>query len=163
MNLRINDTLKDSIVDGPGLRYVLFVQGCLLRCPGCHNQKTHDLNGGSIVDTKYIIDDIRKSKLITGVTFSGGEPFLQPLPLIEIAEYVKSKNLNLIIYTGQYYNNLIEDETNLRLIKMADYLIDGPFDINKKSLNLKFKGSKNQRIIDVKKSLEKGKVVIATL
>lgn len=159
MKIRIADIANDSIVDGPGLRLTIFTQGCPHKCKGCHNPQTHSLEGGKIVDTDYILSAIRKNILLDGVTFSGGEPFLQPEPLCEIAKEVKAMGLNIITYTGFAFEELIKNEDYRQLLELSDYIIDGKFEEDKKSLSLQFRGSSNQRIIDVKKSLEQNKAI----
>ena len=102
MDIRISGTVNDSIVDGPGIRYVIFTQGCPHHCPGCHNPQTHEMSGGEITDTQAIIEEFRKNPLLDGITLSGGEPFCQPQPLCEIAEAAVSYGLNIVTYTGYH-------------------------------------------------------------
>lgn len=158
MMIRIAGTVNDSIVDGPGLRFTVFTQGCMHQCHGCHNPETHDLEGGRIVDVAEIINQIKKNPLLDGVTLSGGEPFLQPSACTEIAKEVQSMGLTVWVYTGFIYENLKAPKA-LDFLKYVDVLVDGPFIQDQKSLELRFRGSKNQRLIDVKRSLEEGHVV----
>lgn len=166
MDIRIaSDITFDSIVDGPGLRAVVWSQGCKHNCIGCHNPQTHSLNGGIVVDTKDIIDKIKSKKLQSGVTLSGGEPFLQADAMAEIAIAVKEIGLNVWSFTGFVFEDLIDKKnvnyfSNIRLLNNIDILVDGKFDENKKDISLKFRGSSNQRIIDVQKSLKLGRVII---
>lgn len=162
MQIRISDIVKESIVDGPGIRFTIFTQGCLHNCKGCHNPQTHSLTDGEMVEIDKIFDDIKKNPLLQGVTFSGGEPFLQPLPLIELAKKIKQIGLDIIIYSGYTYEQIMSNkvEQGEELLKLCDILIDSKFDINKKDLTLKFRGSTNQRIIDVKNSLSSKHVVL---
>ncbi len=161
MKIRIADIVDDSIVDGPGLRFVVFVQGCTHNCKGCHNPDTHDINGGKIVDTDYILEKFYENPLLDGITLSGGEPFLQTTPLSVIARDIKEKGFNVIVYTGFTWEKLMEyKEKYYELLKYTDILIDGPFDENLKSYDLMFRGSGNQRAIDVFKSLSENKVVL---
>jgi len=160
MKLRIADIIDDSIVDGPGLRLAVFVQGCKHNCPGCHNPQTHDVNGGREVDTSYVLERFFQNPLLDGITFSGGEPFLQSAPLSLIAEKIKEKGFNVIIYTGFVWEELIANKDYMSLLKYADILIDGPFIQELKSYDLDFKGSSNQRTINVAESLLSGKVVL---
>lgn len=166
MDIRIaSDVTFDSIVDGPGLRAVVWTQGCKHNCIGCHNPQTHSLMGGKIVDTEEIIDKIKSKKLQSGVTLSGGEPFLQPEAVGEIAVAVKEMGMNVWSFTGFTFEQLIDKKnknyfSNLRLLNNIDVLVDGKFEIDKKDISLKFRGSSNQRIIDVQKSLKAGRVVI---
>lgn len=166
MQLRVAGFSEESIVDGPGIRFTVFVQGCPHNCKGCHNPQTHDFSGGRIEDTDDIFQKIIKDKILDGVTFSGGEPFCQCKALSELAEKIRNFNefkLNIISYTGYTFEYLIknanEENGYLDLLKKLDYLVDGPFVLEQKSLDLNFRGSRNQRFIDVQKSLESGKVI----
>lgn len=158
MEIRIAGIVNDSIVDGPGLRFTVFTQGCQHKCPGCHNPETHDREGGYVVDTAEIIDQIKKNPLLDGVTLSGGEPFLQPSACWEIAEAARSMGLNVWAYTGFVYEKMTSPGAML-LLQNVDVLVDGPFIKDQRSLELSFRGSKNQRLIDVKRSREAGRVI----
>ncbi len=160
--LRIAGTIQDSIVDGPGIRYVIFTQGCPHHCSGCHNPQTHDFDGGKIADTEQMIMQIKSNPLLYGVTFSGGEPFCQAKALVPIAEAVKAMHKHLMIYTGYLYEELLEmKEVDIhRLLELADVLVDGPFLIEKRDLTLQYRGSDNQRVIDLAKTREKGGIVL---
>ena len=164
MDIRIAGTVNDSIVDGPGFRFTIFTQGCPHHCEGGHNPHTHDFDGGNVVTTDEILEKIFANPLLDGVTFSGGEPFCQAKPLVEIARAVKEKGLDVITYTGFTLEYLLEnaDEENSwrELLEVTDYLVDGKFDISKKSLALHFRGSSNQRIINVAKSLSNGEIIV---
>ena len=157
--IRVSGIVNDSIADGPGLRLTVFTQGCPHKCEGCHNPQTHPLDGGKLVSIEEILDIIDKNELLDGVTFSGGEPFLQAEALYVLAEQIKKRGLSLIIYTGYTWKELTEDKSAMPFIEMADYIIDGKFEESKKSLDLDFRGSANQRIIDVKKSFLEGNIV----
>ena len=159
-NLRIAGIENDSITDGPGLRLTIFVQGCPRACPGCHNPQTQTLEGGTLVSSGEIIEKIRSNPLLDGVTFSGGEPFLWASELLEVAQKVKKMNLNLAVYTGFLFEELEKVKGAKELLKLIDVLVDGPFVQEKKDYRLKFKGSTNQRIIDVQKTLLQNKVVL---
>lgn len=163
MKIRIAGTANDSIVDGPGIRFTVFTQGCPHRCKDCHNPQTHDFNGGRTADTDQIINMIKENPLLDGVTFSGGEPFCQPLPLCEIAAEVKRSDFNVVTYTGYTFEYLLEnaDSENhfAELLECTDILIDGKFISELKSIDAVFRGSTNQRILDCKKSLDEGKAV----
>lgn len=158
MKLRLAGVIRESIVDGPGIRMVIFTQGCPHHCEGCHNPQTHDFNGGYASDPKNILLAIDANPLLKGVTFSGGEPFMQAETLSELAKEIHKRGLNVITYTGFTYEELISSFKNhpdwQRLLLQTDYLIDGKFILSQRSLSLRFRGSSNQRIIDVKKSLE---------
>lgn len=162
--LRISGIENDSIVDGPGLRLTVFTQGCPHHCPGCHNPQTHSFKGGKKVWVSKVIKEIAESPLIYGVTFSGGEPFMQAKTLIPIARFVKAQGLEMACYTGFLFEELLADKVPFarELLNYIDILIDGKFVLSQKSMDLKYKGSKNQRTIDVQKSLEAGKAIITT-
>jgi len=163
MELRIAGTVRESVVDGPGLRFVIFAQGCKHGCPGCHNPDTWDLSGGTLVKTKDLLEQIKAVKLIKGVTFSGGEPFLQALPLAWIGREVKMLGLDVITYTGYTWENLLAlaevDQAVKELLLVSDYIVDGPFILAERDLDLPFRGSRNQRMIDVVNSLREGKII----
>lgn len=165
--MRIAGFVEESIVDGPGFRIVIFFQGCAHHCYGCHNPETWDFEGGKEVSfdlIKKIIDD---NPYADGITLSGGDPLYQIDASTEIAEYAKSKGLDVILYTGFLFEEVIEmTKANQRLkdlLNNVDTLIDGPFILEQRHLSLKFRGSSNQRIIDVKKSLMQNKIVEKTL
>lgn len=160
--LRISGIVKESTVDGPGIRYVIFTQGCPHKCIGCHNPQTHDYLGGYDYPLKNIIKEIVENPLIQGITLSGGEPFSQAVTLTQLIKEIKKKNLklNIISYTGYLYENLLQSEDQLNLLKEIDFLIDGPFELKLKNELLLFRGSSNQRVIDVKKSLKENKIII---
>ena len=155
---------EDSIVDGEGIRTVIWTQGCAHKCPGCHNPGTHSFDEGYLLEIKEVkkmIDDLEGQD---GVTFSGGDPFYQPEECSIRAKYIHSKKLNVWCYTGFTYESLIKLANNnpkiMDFLREIDVLIDGPFLLEKKSLDAIFRGSTNQRIIDVKESLKKRKVVL---
>lgn len=152
----------DSIVDGSGLRIVIWTQGCPHACVGCHNPESHDYNAGIIYDIDQIIIEINKVDYHTGITFSGGEPMVQAKSCALLAKYAKSIGLNIWCYTGYTLETLLEknDSSINEFLNYIDILVDGKFDINQKSLDLKFKGSKNQRIIDVQKTLNIKEIVL---
>ncbi|SHH87174.1 anaerobic ribonucleoside-triphosphate reductase activating protein [Sporanaerobacter acetigenes] len=162
--LRIAGIEKESIVDGPGIRLTVFSQGCKHHCLGCHNPQTHSFEGGQIIDIENILDMIKKNPLLDGITFSGGDPFEQAESFAVLGGKVKAMGLNVMSYTGYTYEEILEGMDKRpewkELLYVTDILVDGPFDINKKSMMLKFKGSSNQRIIDVKESLTSNEVVI---
>ena len=161
-NLRIAGTLSDSIVDGPGIRYVIFTQGCPHHCPGCHNPQTHDFAAGQDADVVQILEQIANNPLLTGVTFSGGEPICQASALVPIAEAVKNMGKHLMIYTGYWYEQLLQmnNPAVTRLLELADLLVDGPFVLEEKNLTLSYRGSENQRVIDLEKTRMTGKLVL---
>ena len=160
MKIRLYGTVNDSIVDGPGLRYVIFTQGCLHHCPGCHNPDSHAIDGGYIEDTEQCLLEIDQNPLLDGVTLSGGEPFLQATALIHFVQKVKKRHLHVMIYSGYTFEEILElgDEEN-RLLSLCDTLVDGKFILSLKSMELLYKGSSNQRIIDIQASLKTHMVI----
>lgn len=160
MFLRIAGLINDSIVDGPGIRFTIFTQGCRHNCKNCHNPETHDLKGGRLIDIQELLTMIKKNILLDGVTISGGEPLLQPEPVEIILKEAKKLNLSTIVYTGYTWEQILQNKNKyIGILENTDYIIDGKFEENLKSLDLKFKGSLNQRIINVKKSIETGNVI----
>ena len=157
MKIQIAGIVKNSIVDGPGIRYTVFGQGCPLKCKGCHNPHTHDFNGGESVDISTIAQQIAQDPLLDGVTFSGGEPFVQAEAFAALAKLLDKRHI--ICYTGYTFEELLQQSDARNLLKSIDVLIDGRFSDENKSLTLKFKGSKNQRTIDSKESIKRGKVI----
>ena len=157
--LKYAGIIPDSTVDGPGIRTVVFMQGCIHNCPGCHNPQTHDINAGEEITprelAKMVLKDISANH--AGLTLSGGDPFLQDVELCEMLEFVKKRmpDLNIWAYTGFLFEQIKESP----MLKYLDVVVDGPFVMAKKSLKLIYCGSGNQRLIDVKKSLEQGEVV----
>lgn len=162
MRISLSGVTGDSIVDGPGIRLTIFTQGCPHHCPGCHNPQTHDPNGGSWGDTEDILQAAAENPLLDGITLSGGDPFMQPVSCLALAEGAHKLGLNVWTYTGYTWEALWaeNDPEKLALLKETDVLVDGPFLLAERSLELRYKGSKNQRTIDVKKSLETGEVVL---
>ena len=162
MRISLSGVTGDSIVDGPGLRLTIFTQGCSAPLPCCHNPQTHDPEGGSPADTEDILAAAAENPLLDGITLSGGDPFLQPVPCLALAEGAHKIGLNVWTYTGYTWEALWEenDADKLALLKETDVLVDGPFLLAERSLELQFCGSRNQRLIDVKKSLAEGKVVL---
>lgn len=162
--IKIAGLVEESIVDGPGIRFVIFTQGCPHNCYGCHNPQTHDMSLGKCEKIDKIVEKIDSNPLLKGITLSGGEPFLQSKKLVNLISKINNKNLDVVTYTGFTYEELIEkaseDNGYLELLKNTDYLVDGRFEIDKKDEKLLFRGSSNQRIIDVKKSLLNNKVII---
>lgn len=160
MKLNIAGVIKESIVDGRGIRYTVFTQGCPHRCHGCHNPQTWDFNGGSEKDIDEIFEDFRQNPMLKGITFSGGEPFCQPAPLAKLAQMVHGIGKDVTVYSGYTFEQLAEmnDPDVNALLDAADVLIDGPFIEERKNLELHFRGSENQRLIDMKKTRDHGHV-----
>ncbi|MEW6574711.1 MAG: anaerobic ribonucleoside-triphosphate reductase activating protein [Bacillota bacterium] len=152
--LRIAGVVRESVVDGPGLRYVIFAQGCPHRCPGCHNPETWDPAGGYKVTVEEIVADITRNPLLNGVTFSGGEPFSQAEAFAPLGRVLKEKGYDIVTYTGYAYEELqaTADKAVQDLLEITNILIDGPFIQAQRDLTLPFRGSRNQRIIDVRAS-----------
>ncbi len=165
MELRIAGVVKESIVDGKGIRYTVFTQGCPHHCKGCHNPQTWAFEGGEITTPETLFEDFRKNPLLKGVTFSGGEPFCQPQPLAELARLVHSLGKDVTAYSGWTYEQLVEqhDPAVDDLLAQVDVLIDGPFLLEQRNLELTFRGSENQRVIDMNKTRQQGRVVLLEL
>ncbi|MGN1013503.1 MAG: anaerobic ribonucleoside-triphosphate reductase activating protein [Clostridia bacterium] len=161
--LKIAGIVEESIVDGPGIRFVIFTQGCPHNCKGCHNPQTHDFNGGKNIKINEIIEMIKSNPLLKGITLSGGEPFMQAKQLSILIDKIKDSKLDIITYTGFKYEDLINNSNDensfMELLTRTDILIDGKFVEDKKDDSLMFRGSSNQRAIDVKLSIQEGKIV----
>ncbi|MBQ7529874.1 anaerobic ribonucleoside-triphosphate reductase activating protein [bacterium] len=153
MLLRIAGIIEESIVDGPGLRFVVFVQGCKRHCPGCHNPQTHDYNSGLAIEPKEIIEMMKKNPLLDGLSLSGGEPFDQPEALTDLAESAHRCGYGVMAWSGYTFEELMANEAQRRLLEAVDVLVDGPFMLEQRSLSLLWRGSANQRVLDVKRSL----------
>lgn len=153
MKIRINGIIEESIVDGPGIRYVIFMQGCFHNCNGCHNPDTHSINGGFLKETDDILHSIKSNPLISGITFSGGEPMLHAGALSSFCNEIKALNKHIMVYSGFTFEEIIKDVNKLDFLSKCDVLVDGKFEKSRKNLLLTFRGSHNQRIIDVQKSL----------
>ncbi len=166
MLIRINDYISESYVDGPGIRFTIFCQGCLHHCKGCHNPQTHDFNGGKEVEIQYLVDKMANNPLLDGITLSGGDPFEQVEACLTLVLLTKEKHptFDVICYTGYTYENLLEKAKKnpliIQLLQQIDFLIDGPFILEQRDLDLDFMGSRNQRIIDTKKSLKEKQTII---
>ena len=160
--MRIANTVSDSIVDGPGLRFTVFTQGCPHRCPGCHNPDTHDPAGGREAAVEELAEKLLSNPLTDGLTLSGGEPFCQAAECARLASIAREKGLNVWTYTGYTYERLLAGEVPgaMELLAQTDVLVDGPFVEARKSYAALFRGSANQRLIDVPRSLAAGQVVL---
>lgn len=154
--VRLSGMLPESLVNGPGIRRVFFAQGCLHNCKGCFNSETHDFNGGEEFDMDKLIDEVKVNPMLKGVTFSGGDPWEQADKFAYMAKQFKDHGLNVWCYTGYTYEYILDHmdkrEGWRELLNNIDVLVDGKFDETKKREGLKFKGSSNQRIIDIKNS-----------
>jgi anaerobic ribonucleoside-triphosphate reductase activating protein len=160
--LTIGGIEGESIVDGPGFRYAVFVQGCDFRCPGCHNPQLQSSAGGRRVSVGELVAAIKANPLLSGLTLSGGDPFTQAAPCAALAEQVRALGLGVMVYTGYLWEDLLAagNPAWRRLIEAADILVDGPFIQAQKNIDLRFRGSANQRLIDVPQSLAAGRVVV---
>lgn len=163
MDIWISGTVSESIVDGPGFRYTVFVQGCPHNCPGCHNPQTHDFGGGRVVDTEELFKECVDDSLNRGVTFSGGEPFCQAEALFELGKRFKDRGYDLWCYTGWTMEELWKksetEEYVSKLLSIIDVLVDGRFIEGRRTLSLPFRGSDNQRLIDMKATLAENTVI----
>ena len=161
--LDLSGIVGDSIVDGPGIRTTVFCQGCPHHCPGCHNPETWDFGCGTMVPVEAIVDIVRSNPLCRGVTFSGGEPFAQAEGSAKLARLLKEKGYEVASYSGYTFEELLcGSEAQRELLASIDILIDGPFLLAEKSLEVAFRGSRNQRILDIPKSLAAGTAVPVT-
>lgn len=174
--LNLAGIMGESIVDGPGIRFAIFCQGCPHHCKGCHNPETHPFEGGTPVRIDRILQQIDKDPILRGVTFSGGEPMCQALAFAELARGVKERGLDIVVFTGYRYEELVsfcagqaknDDKLKLldpaavsELMELTDILIDGPFILEERDLSLSFRGSRNQRVIDLNKTRETGELTI---
>lgn len=160
MRIRIAGIANDSIVDGPGIRLTVFVQGCPHHCPGCHNPQTHDFEGGREEDTDAILKIMRENILLDGLTLSGGEPFCQSEACSKLAQEAHEAGLNVWCYSGYSFEELIAGKNEWReLLRQVDVLVDGRFIQEKRTLECPWRGSSNQRLIDVKRSLAEERAV----
>ena len=162
--MRIANMVSDSIVDGPGLRFTVFVQGCPHHCPDCHNPETHDLSGGQEWSVSDLARTMLQNPLTSGLTLSGGEPFLQAEGCAALAKLAHEGGLSVWTYTGFLYEDLLQtgDPDTLALLSETDVLVDGPFLRTHKSYDLLFRGSTNQRLIHVPSSRAAGRIVLWT-
>ena len=162
MTIRMAGIAGDSIVDGPGIRTTYFAQGCPHHCEGCHNPETWDFDAGTPMETEALAAVARANPLCRGVTFSGGEPFAQAEAFAELAELLKKDGYEVASYSGYTFEQLLHGTPEQKkLLKLLDVLVDGPFVLSRRSLDLVYRGSDNQRILDVQKSLAAGEPVPA--
>jgi anaerobic ribonucleoside-triphosphate reductase activating protein len=162
MKFRMAGIKKHSVVDGVGVRLVIFFQGCPHHCMECHNPDTWDPDGGDESDTDEIIEIIKNTRYIDGITLSGGDPLFQPEAALEIAKASKAMGLSVWCYSGWTYDKVAADEKRSAVMKYVDVLVDGPFVISLKSQDVIYRGSSNQRLVDVRSSLESGTVRVIT-
>lgn len=153
MLMRIAGIVPESIVDGPGFRLAVFVQGCPHGCEGCHNPETHDFAAGTLIDTDEIVS-MMDNPILDGITLSGGEPFCQPEACIELVRAAKVRGLNVWVYTGYTFDEVVlRGSLERSLLELADVLVDGPYIQTLRTLDAPWRGSKNQRLIDVQKTI----------
>ncbi|MCM1259413.1 MAG: anaerobic ribonucleoside-triphosphate reductase activating protein [Prevotella sp.] len=163
MKIRLAGEIEESIVDGPGIRYVVFTQGCPHHCKGCHNPETHDFNQGNLVDVNALIEKMKKYPYMSGLTISGGEPFVQSPAVLELIRAYQAlyPRKNILLFTGYTYEELCafyQPEID-EILSRAHYLIDGRFVLDKRDISLVYRGSTNQRIIDLQATRAKGSLV----
>ncbi len=161
--LNLAGIAQDSIVDGPGIRIALFCQGCPHHCEGCHNPETWPFEGGTPMEIADLLDMIHDNPLCHGITFSGGEPFAQAEEFAKLAEQLKKEGYEIASYSGYTFEELLDGTQAQRaLLEQLDILIDGRFGLAERSLDLNFRGSRNQRILNVPASLAAGRAVEET-
>lgn len=163
MTIDMAGIARDSIVDGPGIRTTYFVQGCPHRCRECQNSETWEFGAGTPMETEDLADIARSNPLCRGVTFSGGEPFCQAKALTELGHILRAEGYEIAAYSGYTFEELLDGTEEQRmLLSVVDVLIDGPFLPEERSLELNFRGSRNQRVLNVPESLKAGKAVAET-
>lgn len=159
--MKIYGLVQDSIVDGPGFRFVCFTQGCPHHCPGCHNPDSHDPLGGTEMACDEIIAQMLSNPLTDGLTLSGGDPFMQAEDCLTLAQAAHANGLNVWAYSGWTFEELQQGTDAQRaLLHELDVLVDGRFILGERSLTLNWRGSRNQRVIDVRKTLDAGDIVL---
>ena len=162
--IRIAGVVKESIVDGPGLRFAVFTQGCAHHCPECQNPETWDFEGGYDCGIDKILKAMDENPLLDGITMSGGDPLYQAEASYSLCSKVKEKGLNVVVFTGYTYEELMELEKKdpwiEKLLSVTDILIDGRYEKDKRDLTLIFRGSQNQRVIDMNASRKEGRAVL---
>lgn len=158
--ISILEIVEDTTVDGPGFRTTVYCAGCPNRCPGCHNPQSWDIANGRETDVEDILDVILADPF-ADVTFSGGDPMFQPVGFAALARAIKERSSkNIWCYTGYLFEDLLKNIQQKELLEYIDVLVDGRFVEVLKDESLRFKGSSNQRIIDVQASLSSGTTVL---
>ena len=159
--INIAGVIPESFTDGPGIRYTIFTQGCRHHCKNCHNPETWDFNAGKTVDIQSIYNDILENPMLDGITFSGGDPLYQPESCANLAKMIKENtDLNIWLYTGFTFDEVVNNPDYEEILKYLDVIVDGMYDEQCRSLHLRFRGSSNQRIINVPESLKLNKIVL---
>lgn len=159
MRFRLAGEIKHSLVNGPGIRYVVFFQGCPHHCEGCQNPETHAISGGVEADTDDVIQRIRKARFLDGVTISGGDPLMQPEACGVIAKAAHKMGLSVWVYTGWKMEDILRDDHKREALRYVDILVDGEFVAALQDEEPLFRGSSNQRFIKVQKALSCNQVV----
>lgn len=160
MKISILNIVEDTTVDGPGLRTAVYCAGCVNQCPGCHNPESWDIRKGKEVETEVILQQILSDEF-ANVTFTGGDPMYQAKEFSELARLIKQNSHKTIwCYTGYLFENLLDSSDTAELLSWIDVLVDGRFIESLKDEDLLFRGSSNQRLIDVQASLKSGKTEI---
>lgn len=158
--IRVCDLISDSIVDGPGLRLAVFTQGCPHKCPGCHNPQSHDPQGGYELSIAEIVRRASKNPLLSGITLTGGEPLEQADACLKLVRALP-KTLSVWLYSGYTFEEILQsgDGGRIELLRACEVLVDGRFLQAERSLDLRFRGSRNQRLLDLPKSIARKKAV----
>lgn len=170
INIANNGIIEESSLDGEGVRLVIFTQGCSHHCKGCHNPSTWEFNDKNKISDNEILDMVHSNPLLDGITLSGGDPFFQAKNCISLCKTIKKEELTVWAYTGFVFDEFIKFKNNIEcddrinkdminLLKYVDVVVDGPFILEQRTLDGRYKGSTNQRLIDVKKSLHQNKIV----
>ena len=162
--IRLAGVVTQSITDGPGLRFTVFTQGCPHKCKGCHNPETWDFDGGKDYNIDDLLSDFDSNPLLKGATLSGGEPLVRAGELLPFAKAIKERGKDIVCFTGFLFEDILEksktDADLAEILKYIDILVDGPFVLELRDISDRFKGSSNQRVIDIPKSFDAGEVVI---
>ena len=165
--VRLAGVVRESIVDGPGIRLTVFMQGCPHHCPGCHNPQTHDPNGGYDCELQKILDAVEQNPMLRGITLSGGEPFEQAKELLPLVRAVIEMGRDVVAFSGYTFEQLIEKSKETPEIKeilsLCCMLVDGRFVMAERDLTLRFRGSRNQRLINAAESVNAGEVILSEL
>ena len=160
MDIRVLDILEETTVDGPGFRTSIYCAGCLHQCPGCHNPQSWDMKGGKPVSVEELLAKVLGDRF-ADVTFTGGDPFYQAEAFGQLAILIKQQSKKTIwAYTGFHFENLLTQPASRQLLEHIDVLVDGPFVQSLRDEDLLFRGSSNQRLIDVPRSMAQGDVVL---
>lgn len=162
-DLYISGINYESIADGEGCRATIFISGCTKKCVGCQSPNTHSFTNGIKVDSKLIKkinQEIQERPFLSGITLSGGDPMESPIQVLNLIKKLVIPHNNIWCYTGEIFENIIKDKDKLELLHQTNVIVDGPYIDSLRDISLKMRGSSNQRIIDVQKSLEQGKVVL---